>query len=352
MQKKRVLVAALNWGLGHATRCIPIIEKLQEQNFEPVLASDGAALALLRKEHPHLKSFELPSYNIEYASSGSLLKWKLLLNTPSILNAIKLEKLETEKLVKTHNINGVISDNRFGVRSELVKSVFITHQLNVLSGNTTYLSSKLHQNYIRKFDECWIPDMPGAMNLSGILGHLKKQKPHIKYIGPLSRFEKKELRLKYQMMVLLSGPEPQRTILEKILLRELGGFQGKLLFVRGVMEGEEIASENPNLKIRNHMYGKELEEAVNSSELVLCRSGYSSIMDLSKLEKKAFFIPTPGQFEQEYLAERLKTLGIAPFCRQEDFSLKKLEELKNYSGFGSLGFSVDFSRLLALFQGE
>ncbi|MDT0690703.1 glycosyltransferase [Salegentibacter sp. F188] len=349
MRKKRILVAPLNWGLGHASRCIPIIKGLEAENFEPILASDGNALLLLQKEFPHLKSFELPSYKVEYTKNGSNFKWKMMWDTPKLLNAIKAEKKVTKKLVEDLNLDGIISDNRFGVRYKHLKCVFITHQLNVLSGTTTYFSSKLHQKYIRKFDECWIPDAKGKKNLSGILGHLNKPDESVKYLGPISRFEKKDLPKKYDYLLLLSGPEPQRTILEELLLKEFAESKAKIILVRGVIEENNRPSKMANIDIENYRYGKELEEAVNSSEVVISRSGYTTLLDLAKLEKKAFFIPTPGQFEQEYLAERLMNLGIAPSCKQNDFKLSHLEEIRKYKGLKDIGFTNSFREFFALF---
>ncbi|MEG9327790.1 glycosyltransferase [Salinimicrobium catena] len=352
MHKRRILVAPLNWGLGHATRCIPLIRKLEEKEFEPVIASDGDALLLLKKEFPHLKSFTLPSYNITYTSKGSLLKWKLLMDTPSILRNIKKERKATKKLVEQENLSGIISDSRFGVRYKHLTNVFITHQLNVLSGNTTFLSSRLHQKYIRKFDECWVPDAPGAKNLSGMLGHVKNPGESIKYIGILSRFEKKTLPQKYDIMVLLSGPEPQRRLLEEKLLHSFSDTTQKILFVRGVIKEEECRHHNSNLTIRNYMYGSKLEDALNSSKLIVARSGYTTLMDLAKLEKKAFFIPTPGQFEQEYLAERMTRLGIAGSCTQNEFKPEKLKNADKFYGLSDPGFVCSFSGLFSLFEGE
>ena len=150
---KNILVAPLNWGLGHATRCIPIINALLENGFNPILASDGSALALLRKEFPQLTSLELPSYNIEYAKKGENFKWKLIKNSPKTIGAILTEKAQIKKWVVEYDLQGIISDNRLGVYSKKVPSVFITHQLIVLSGKTTWISSKLHQFFIAKFNE-------------------------------------------------------------------------------------------------------------------------------------------------------------------------------------------------------
>lgn len=352
MRRKRILVAPLNWGLGHATRCIPIIQRLEKKGFEPVIASDGEALLLLKKEFQHLKSFELPSYNITYTTKGSLLKWKLFLHSPSIHKNIKKEKKVTKKLVEQENLSGIISDSRFGVRYEHLPNVFITHQLNVLSGKTTFLSSRLHQNYISKFDECWVPDAPGKPNLSGFLGHLKHPSDSIKYMGILSRFEKKEMSPEYDYMVLLSGPEPQRTLLENKLLEEFQDTDKRVLFVRGVLTETAFQNTNPNIELHNYLYGEALENAINKSKLIISRSGYTTLMDLAKLEKKAFFIPTPGQFEQEYLASRMAKLGIAPFCSQKKFRSEMLEDIKGYTGLRDPGSTFDFSSLFRLFEGK
>ena len=156
--KKRILIAPLNWGLGHATRCIPIINALVNFNFEPIIASDGAALELLKKEFPELKFIELPSYNIEYSKKGSFIKLKLLKNTPKILKAIKVEHKIVQDVILKNKIDGIISDNRFGVYSKKIPSIYITHQLHVLSGNTTWLSTKLHQKFINNYIESILPN--------------------------------------------------------------------------------------------------------------------------------------------------------------------------------------------------
>ncbi len=347
------MVAALNWGLGHAARCIPIIKELEKHNFEPVLASDGQALKLLEKEFPHLTSIELPSYNIAYTKKGIYLKWKLIIDSPKILQTIKAEKKITKSLVEKYNLKGIISDNRLGVRcKKLKKNVLITHQLKVLSGNTSILSSYIHQKYIRKFDECWIPDLEGSKNLSGKLGHLDQEPKNIKYIGLLSRLEKRKVPEIYDYIIILSGPEPQRSILESILIRELGDTSLKILFVRGVITEDSFSINNPNINIKNYLYGKALQEAINCSRYVISRSGYTSLMDLAKLEQKAFFIPTPGQSEQQYLAERMQELGLAPYCVQKDFSLTKLEEIENYQGLSDFGNDTVFGDLFAFFHSE
>ena len=348
--KKRILVAPLNWGLGHATRCIPIINALLQEGFAPIIASDGDALALLSKEFPNLPTIELPTYNISYSKNGKLFKLKLLKDLPKILKAIKAEKEAVESILKHNDIAGIISDNRLGVRSKKVPSVFITHQLQVLSGNTTWLSTKMHKEIIKKFNACWVPDVEDEeVNLSGILGHVKGFDVNVKYIGPLSRFTKSDTDIKHDLLVLLSGPEPQRSFLETKLLEALKSYSGDVVFVKGVIEKEQTKQVQGHLTIYNFMTSNLLEKTMKESALVLSRSGYTTIMDLTKLNKKAFFIPTPGQFEQEYLAKRLSEMQIAPSCHQDEFKIEKLNEVEAFEGLKAYDFEVDFKDLFSLF---
>lgn len=349
---KNILIAPLNWGLGHATRCIPIIRQLELHGFTPIIASDGIALQILQKEFPHLESVALPSYEIEYAKDGADFKWKLIKNSPKMIQAIFEEKKLIKSLVKKYALKGIISDNRLGVYSKKAPSIFITHQLNVLSGKTTWISSKLHQYFIGKFTECWVPDVKEQPNLTGKLGHLKNSDLSLKYLGPLSRLEKKEKELKYELMVILSGPEPQRTMLEERLMDELQSFNGAVIFIKGKVESEQKKESVKNITFYNFMTSSEIETAFNESEMVLCRSGYTTVMDLAKLEKKAFFIPTPGQFEQEYLAKRYKRNGIAPYAKQDEFRIENLLEIPLYKGLPRLNEAVNWKQLFILFEGE
>ena len=330
-QSKKILIAPLNWGLGHASRCIPIINALIDNNFTPILASDGDALTLLQKEFPQLKSYALPSYNIKY-SKGKNQKIQLLLGSPFIIKASLEEQKQVKKIHQKEGLSGIISDNRFGVRLAEIPSVYITHQINVLSGSTTALTSTIHQQIIAKFDECWVPDT-AKLHLSGKLSSIKSDTLSIKYIGALSRFEKKIIPKKYDIIIVLSGVEPQRSLLEKLLITQFKNYHKKVLLVRGVLNANKLPKIADNITIVNYMLSQELEKSINESEIVLARSGYSFILDLAKLGKNAFFIPTPGQYEQEYLAERMSELKIAPFANQNDFNIEMLNLINKHKGF-------------------
>jgi UDP:flavonoid glycosyltransferase YjiC (YdhE family) len=169
--KKNILVAPLNWGLGHATRCVPIINALIDNNFNPIIASDGVALALLKKEFPELQTIEFPSYHIEYPKNGKHFMLKMIANSPKMISAVLKERRLVKKIITSYKIEGIISDNRLGVRNKKIPSVFITHQLTVLTGSTTWLTTKVHRYIINQFKECWVPDVAGIPNLSGELGH-------------------------------------------------------------------------------------------------------------------------------------------------------------------------------------
>ena len=209
----------------------------------------------------------------------------------------------------------------------------------------------MHQRIIKKFDECWVPDVNEEQNYSGALGHLENHNFNLKYIGILSRFKYQKLNVKYNLLVVLSGPEPQRTLLENKLLIELKNYKGKVLFVRGILSPESKIKESSNFEIVNYLLSKDLETAINESEIIIARSGYSTIMDLAVLGKKAFFIPTPGQFEQEYLADTLQKKLIAPFATQNNFEVDNLKKLTKYSGFkkNKATFNLDFFNL---FEGK
>lgn len=346
---KKILVAPLNWGLGHATRCIPIINGLIDNGFEPIIASDGVALELLKKEFPKLITFELPSYNIQYAEKGRNFKWKMIAQVPKIISAVRKEQKAIAKILDTDKFDGIISDNRLGVYSKKVPSVFITHQLNVLTGNTSWLTTKLHSKYIQKFNECWVPDVEESPNLSGKLGHTTEIIKNVKYIGPLSRLTQKSIPIVHDLMVILSGPEPQRSILETKIISELEHYPKKVVFVKGIIEKEQIKKQIGNITYYNFMKSEKIETTFNESNLILCRSGYTTVMDLAKLNKNAFFIPTPGQFEQEYLAEKFQKEKIAPFCKQEDFQISMLNEMESYKGFSNFTEETNWEELFSLF---
>lgn len=346
--KKRILVAPLDWGIGHATRCIPIINALIANNYEVILAADSRPLHLLSTEFPNLELVRFSGYNIKYPKYLPM-NLSMLMQLPKILLGIKKEQKILNQIIEEYNIDGVISDNRYGLYSDKVPCVFITHQLQIQS---PYFSEKIrtfNYNLINKYDSCWVMD-DEQENLAGSLSKAKILPNNTVYIGPQSRFEKRETAIKYVFMGLVSGPEPQRTILEKGLINALKGRVEKSLIVLGKPELNTSETDG-NLTIKSHLNAKELNTAMLQSELIICRPGYSTVMDLAKLEKKAFFIPTPGQTEQEYLANHFMQKGICFAQNQNEFDFKKaFAESENYTGFATIkNTTTDWEALFSLF---
>lgn len=346
MNPKKVVVAPLDWGLGHATRCIPVIEALQKKNCEVFIASSGSALALLQKEFPELKFFELTPYTVEYSSRIPFIL-SILLQIPRFLKTISREHAQLKQIIDEHKIDLVISDNRYGCRSKKIPSIFICHQLNIqLPTGLRWLQpivNYFHHRSIKKFAQCWIPDQHGEFNLTGKLSDVSFP---AKNIGILSRFRKTTTEIKYDLAVILSGPEPQRTILEEIIRKQVPKEKLKTILVRGVIENEVAWKQERNVSVVNFLQTRELEEVMNQSSLIVARSGYSTIMDLARLEKKALLISTPGQTEQEYLATRLMNRKICYSVNQKKFDLAgALAAADSFSGFSNIESE---SKLLSL----
>jgi len=320
-QTKNILIAPLNWGLGHAARCVPIIRQLQSEGHRIIIASDGDALQFLQEEFPDLTFEALPGYDITYARKPFWNKWHLLRQLPHIIKTMQAERKVTDLLVEKYHVNRIISDNRFGVYSKKVPSVYITHQLRVLSGATTWLTTYFHQKIYQKYDEIWVPDLAGKPNLSGRLGHPRNVPEQVKYIGPLSRMVHHKVPKKYDVLVILSGPEPQRSLLEEKLLAELSQLALKTALVQGRVKGPRIQTSIRGIDVYNYLTAKDLESLINRSDSVILRSGYTSIMDMAIMQKKVLLIPTPGQPEQAYLAEYLAlNFGIL-YQKQQNISL-------------------------------
>jgi uncharacterized protein (TIGR00661 family) len=334
--KKRILVAPLNWGLGHATRCIPLISALDEMGLEVLMASDGVALHLLKAEFPHLPAFRLPSYRIRYDSSNMVMNIGRQL--PRIMYAIRAEQWATERLVREQNIQGIISDNRYGCFSSRTKNVMLTHQLNLRVPNAMleWIANRILHGILGKFGEIWVPDVAEAPGLSGDLSHGDRQAhPNVRFIGPLSRIDIHAIEQEYDVAVVLSGPEPQRTYLEQRLLEQAMLMPQKFIFIQGKTQAKEHHYAAENIEMVSYLTSRELNEVLLASGVLICRSGYSSIMDLAAIGKKAILIPTPGQTEQEYLAEM--------FASHNTFLVQKQEEIDLEAGLEQVGSTIGFS---------
>lgn len=323
MSAPRILVCPLDWGLGHAVRCVPVIRALREAGAIPVIAADNGPLELLQKEFPDAEFVRFPGVRITYPASGANMFWSMLRQSPALLAGIRREQQFIEKTVKNNTIQGVISDNRFGAYSQLVPSVYMTHQIHIQTGNgfTDALARMQHARYMKNYRQVWIPDHAGENNLSGKLSHGGHIPKHATYIGPLSRFTELPAKEKtYDVALVLSGPEPQRTLLENTFLRQIEAFPDKkFALVRGKNERLNITRTNlAQFPLADHAV---IQNIYGRAAHVVCRSGYTGIMEMATAGRSAWLVPTPGQTEQEYLARYLDGKYGFKQVRQEHFSL-------------------------------
>ncbi len=322
LRRGRVLVAPLNWGLGHATRCVPIIRNLLRQGREVVIAADGYPLRFLRREFPHLEWVEFEGLKVEYADGESQVG-AMLRQLPGFLRGIWREHKELKRIVEAYDIDVVLSDNRFGLWYKDVYSVYMTHQLMVKMPKglqwMEWCVWRFHRWFIKHYDECWVPDVEGEDNLSGDLSHKYPLLKNTKFIGVLSRFLTKKIEWeevcvdaeahyldkRYDVVVVISGLEPHRTNLEKAVgSKELGvRSEGLILVVQGLPADDlRLATRtDEGIHYIPHLPTELLQWYMQEAKQIVCRSGYSSIMDLHTIGRKAHLIPTPGQTEQEYL---------------------------------------------------
>ncbi|MEM1327192.1 MAG: glycosyltransferase [Bacteroidota bacterium] len=341
--KKRILITVLNWGLGHATRCLPIIRRLESDGHQVILASDGRALALLQKECPDLLCLNLPGHNIYYPKKHFM--WLMAWQLPKIAWTTIAEYFRVRKIVRIHQIDTVISDNRFGCFALGCENIFMTHQLNVIIHYPIFqwLVRQLNQNWIRLFfNQYWIPDVAGVPNLSGLLAHGTRM-PNPRYIGLLSRMQKLDAPKVYDWIAVLSGPEPQRTHLEKIIIEQAKNrpSQERALIIGGKSESTEEYTIREGLTYYAFVSGAMLNRLICGSHVVICRSGYSTLMDLAATGSRAILIPTPQQSEQEYLAAHLFEQQLFYTQSQADFELNTaLIDAPRFSGFGDQWLSA------------
>lgn len=340
MEKKiNVLVSPLDWGIGHATRCVPVIDVLLAHECNVILASNGRALAFLQKEYPKIESIKITAFNINYPQKGFFFFLKMLGYLPRIISSIYKEHQALRAIVKKYDIDLIISDNRYGLWHKHIPSVIITHQLMMKAPRgLSVFEWPLHKiilSLIKKHSECWVPDFDGPHNLSGDLSHKYKKTKNTFFIGPLSRFEKCSAvpsPPKYDILFLLSGPEPQRTMLENIILRQIETLSVKAALLRGLPNKDDKMQTKNGLDIYAHLPGNKLQELIEKSEFVIARAGYSTIMDLAVLNAKALLIPTPGQTEQIYLSKYLSKKKYILSFEQHQFKLKEaLRALKEVS---------------------
>jgi uncharacterized protein (TIGR00661 family) len=325
----KILIAPLDWGLGHTTRCIPIIRHLIAQGSEVYVAAEGASARLVLENFPAINILHLDGYRIQYSRKKEMFTAKILLQVPKILATIKKEHQWLQQQQQIHKFDLIISDNRYGLYLNEVPCVILTHQLQILSGKgilADRILRKLHYQLLNRFHKCWVVDEENNGGFSGKLAHPEILPAHSMYTGLLSQFSgcpphnyKQDTT---QILVLLSGPEPMRSQLESLIILQAETLTAyRFTIVGGNPLGNMIDGVPQHITYYTHLNAQQLLPELQCASLVICRSGYSTIMDLAILGKKALLIPTPGQTEQEYLASYLKEKKYFDTCAQGKLQL-------------------------------
>lgn len=338
---KNILVAPLDWGAGHTTRCIPIVAHLLAGGNRVFFAGNHWQIALVKQVFGNeVTTLPLPGYNITYSRLNHVLQVGLLSQLPRLLQVIKAEHNWLQHTVRTHHIQGIIADNRYGLHHPTVPTVIITHQLRILTGVGSVADTvlqQLHYRYLQRFGEVWIPDTEQQPSLAGSLSHPDSLPHKSRFIGWLSRFVDKEdaqeASSSKHLLILLSGPEPLRTHTSRQLWQQaLGYMGGKVVFADGSDAATAPVSIPPHISYHRRLNDHELIAAVGNAHTIVCRSGYSTIMDLVAMQARAILLPTPAQTEQQYLGKYLHENKLFYTVPEKDFEINEaIAQYKDYA---------------------
>jgi len=328
-EKTTVFICPLDWGLGHASRMIPVIDRYISGGYHVILGGSGKSGELLKATFPVIPFIVLPSPEIKYSGKGLFPVLSLLWQIPAMMLSAYSEHQHIKKIVNQYHVDIIISDNRYGLYCKTVYNIFVTHQISpvlpVMFKWAEYLLYRLLRIAIQQYDECWIPDFSGADNLTGKLSHRFKLPRNARFIGILSRFSKNSaqdtLNPGYKLVVILSGPQPQLSAFTQRIMEQACQLELKTLIIAGL---QQIQSFSPQITVVPHLEISEFKNALIHADVVVCRAGYSGIMDLFTLRKSAIIVPTPGQTEQQYLAEYLSEKGFFTYVKQSQLALNEI----------------------------
>lgn len=339
-----VLLSPLNWGLGHAMRDVPVIRTLIAHGHEVTIAACGNALTALQREFPSCRFLEVSDYPSPY-SAGRFFLPRFALSLPLLLDAVAREHRAFERIAAREKYDLVISDNRLGAYSSGVPSLFISHQLHfhlpLFLWPVELFAARMSRFLYRKFDRIIVPDNPpGPLALAGILSRPDSEEARARAVfsGILSCTPKREVAADLDYLIQISGPEPQRTRLEEILLPQARELGGSCVVLLGSPQRAGNVAGSKSCTVRTYVTNEEKADLMNRAGFVICRSGYTTMMELAELQKKAgLFIPTPGQPEQEYLSRYYERNGW--FHSQSQYRLdlsRDIDAARSFAGFPAM----------------
>ncbi len=335
-----IIYGICSWGLGHATRSLPVMRKLIEEGNNLTVISHGNSLKFLKRElgDGGIRYFDVKDYPIPIAETRGAFIAKSFLYWPKFMSRMHRGLEFVTKLLEKEKIDVIISDGRYDIYSRRIPSFLINHQvrvLNPLNLRTLEFGSEIYNLFFLndRFIKFLVPDYEND-DLSGKLSHnlklIKREK--IAYVGVLSDFRKRDLKKDIDYLISITGPEPQRSILENILMKQIGNMDGKIVITLGRPD-KEVFRKEENIEVYNIVNKEKREEFLNRAKMVISRSGYSTIMDLAVIKTKALLIPTPGQVEQEYLAKYHMEKGTFYSVDQDRINLPEdVKKARRYGG--------------------
>lgn len=300
VSNKTILISALDWGGGHTTRCVSLIERLIKSGNRIIFAGNEEQNSFMKNEFKSIELEYLQGYEISLSSKQNTY-FQIFRQLVKISRAIKNELLFVEQMVAKYNLDLILSDNRYGFRSKEVNSIFIGHQLNLELPFFKNWTNNVLSKLVNKFDRVWIVD-DQTVNLSGRLSSTTRLNIPYDYIGFLARFQTEKRTKKYDYLIIISGPNPENGLFLKEIEKAIVRSKNSYVIVSKVKSEQKIKGVDyfyaPSTKMMNNL--------LNESEVIISKAGYTTLMELYSLGKKAILMPTHGQFEQEYLAKHIK----------------------------------------------
>jgi len=330
----KVLVAPLDWGLGHATRCASVVREFLEKGCDVEIAVTKGNAAILREMFPDVRQRLAPSYNIVYPKHGYNMAFWLLKNSAHLRAVMSAEHHYAEEMVERHGYDILVSDNRFAFRSRKAKSVYMTHQCRIAFPKMFRMfeafGAAWHASVMSRFDEVWVPDVPEFPGYAGKLSHVDSCPRPLKFVGPLSRFSMLPLTQSTEkdlgIVAVVSGVEPARSRFESRLRSVLSQIPGKHVVLLGKPASSQKSWTEGNVTFYNHLPTQEFADVISRAGWVISRGGYSTVMDMAVLGAKCIFVPTPGQYEQVVLAADLSAAGFAVSIEEGSLSVDSLSK--------------------------
>lgn len=346
---KNILIAPLDWGLGHTTRCVPLIRYIQGLGHKVFVAGNEWQRSFIREIFDHISIIDLGGYDVTYSKWNQWGQVGVLSQIPRLNKTIRAEHQWLKQKANELQLHGIISDNRYGLFHTDIPSVIMTHQLCVRTGMGNFIDrsvQKIHYKHLDRFDTTWVVDVPMGSGLGGALSHPPELPSRSVYIGLLSQFAGNVAAGNNDgtLLILLSGPEPQRSELSHILWQQVQHYEGKVVFVEGTNNVTPPPVMPPHIIYHKRLANEKLAPLLQSAGIVICRSGYSTLMDLVALRKKAIIIPTPGQTEQEYLGAYLHKAGIFYTVKQKGFEISRVLKISQQFPYHSLPVKGEYSR--------